>query len=187
MALDSANRAKIAESALISSLRDLRSKSWQSIKILRFARKSQNLVRYFPSLRGDLSPKQSKNPCEAPETRPLRGAKNREQGCSSASADFLLEAEKARALPLKAKSGCFWRVGGVGRGVQPFLRKKTSESNAENGENIIDSAICAKNAESKKIKYPPPSPLRKGGGIFRLPRFCYANAGLASKSRNDGK
>ncbi|MGX3010434.1 hypothetical protein ACWIUD_02560 [Helicobacter sp. 23-1044] len=40
--------------------------------------------------------------CEAPKTRPLRGAKNREQTSSSASADFLLEADK-RGTPLKAK------------------------------------------------------------------------------------
>ncbi|MGX2982102.1 hypothetical protein [Helicobacter sp. 23-1045] len=31
--------------------------------------------------------------CEAPKSRPLRGAKNREQTSSSASADFLLEAD----------------------------------------------------------------------------------------------
>ncbi|MGX2983667.1 hypothetical protein [Helicobacter sp. 23-1045] len=58
------------------------------------------------------------NPCEAPESRPLRGAKNRIQTSSSATADFLLEADKARALPLKAKSGSFWGhnliVGGGG-------------------------------------------------------------------------
>ncbi|MGX2982362.1 tRNA 5-methoxyuridine(34)/uridine 5-oxyacetic acid(34) synthase CmoB [Helicobacter sp. 23-1045] len=82
--------------------------------------------------------------CEAPETRPLRGAKNRIEGCSSAYADFLLEA-KAGHSPKSEKAAAFWEhnlneVGGSGSGVQPFLRKKTSESNVKNDDNIADSA-----------------------------------------------
>ncbi|MGX2982527.1 GNAT family N-acetyltransferase [Helicobacter sp. 23-1045] len=104
-----------------------------------------------PSLRGDSteSPKQSTNfcdskndknqLCEATESRPLRGAKNREQGCSSATADFLLEADKRGSPPKSEKAAAFWRVGGAGRGVQPFLRKEISESNLKNGENIAES------------------------------------------------
>ncbi|MGX2983034.1 hypothetical protein [Helicobacter sp. 23-1045] len=89
------------------------------------------------------------NPCEAPKSRPLRGAKNRIQGCSSATADFLLEAEKRGTPPKSEKAAAFWRVGGAGRGgVQPFLRKETIESNLKNGENIADSANQIKNAES---------------------------------------
>ncbi|MGX2982032.1 hypothetical protein [Helicobacter sp. 23-1045] len=85
------------------------------------------------------------NPCETPKSRPLRGAKNREQGCSSATADFLLEAEKRGTPPKSEKAAAFWEhnlneVGGSGSGVQPFLRKEISESNAENSENIADSA-----------------------------------------------
>ncbi|MGX2983631.1 divergent polysaccharide deacetylase family protein [Helicobacter sp. 23-1045] len=84
------------------------------------------------------------NPCEAPKTRPLRGAKNRIQGCSSATADFLLEAEKRGTPPKSEKAAAFWGhnliVGGSGSGVQPFLREKTSESNLKNGENLVDSA-----------------------------------------------
>ncbi|MGX3011035.1 hypothetical protein ACWIUD_05675 [Helicobacter sp. 23-1044] len=34
--------------------------------------------------------------------------------------------------------------------MQPFLRKETNESNLKNGENLADSAIHAKIAESKK-------------------------------------
>ncbi|MGX2983273.1 AtpZ/AtpI family protein [Helicobacter sp. 23-1045] len=79
------------------------------------------------------------NPCEAPKSRPLRGAKNREQGCSSATADFLLEADKRGSPPKSEKAAAFWRVGGAGRGVQPFLRKKTSESNLKNGDFIAES------------------------------------------------
>ncbi|MGX2982408.1 hypothetical protein [Helicobacter sp. 23-1045] len=40
--------------------------------------------------------------CEAPKSRPLRGAKNRIEGCSSATADFLLEADK-RGTPPKSE------------------------------------------------------------------------------------
>ncbi|MGX2983749.1 hypothetical protein [Helicobacter sp. 23-1045] len=79
--------------------------------------------------------------CEAPKTRPLRGAKNREQGCSSATADFLLEAEKRGTPPKSEKAAAFWRVGGAGRGVQPFLREKSSEFDLKNGENLADSVI----------------------------------------------
>ncbi|MGX2983296.1 hypothetical protein [Helicobacter sp. 23-1045] len=69
------------------------------------------------------------NPCEAPKSRPLRGAKNREQTSSSASADFLLEAEKRGSPPKSEKAAAFWEhnlneVGGSGSGVQPFCEKK---------------------------------------------------------------
>ncbi|MGX2983275.1 hypothetical protein [Helicobacter sp. 23-1045] len=103
-----------------------------------------------PSLRGksQIRAKQSKkksNPCEAPESRPLRGAKNRIQGCSSATADFLLEADKRGTPPKSEKAAAFWEhnlneVGGSGSGVQPFLRKESSESKWQNGENLADSA-----------------------------------------------
>ncbi|MGX3010466.1 motility associated factor glycosyltransferase family protein [Helicobacter sp. 23-1044] len=79
------------------------------------------------------------NPCDSTESRPLRGAKNREQGCSSATRRFFARSGESEALPLKAKSGSFWRVGGAGRGVQPFLREKTNESNKQNNETIAES------------------------------------------------
>ena len=81
------------------------------------------------------------NPCEAPKSRPLRGAKNRIQGCSSATADFLLEAEKRGSPPKSEKAAAFWRVGGAGRGVQPFLREKTHESNKQNGKSNANSTL----------------------------------------------
>ncbi|MGX3010273.1 hypothetical protein ACWIUD_01740 [Helicobacter sp. 23-1044] len=113
------------------------------------------------SLRGSLSEakttKQSKNDknqsCDSTKSRPLRGAKNREQTSSSATADFLLEADKRGSPPKSEKAAAFWEhnlneVGGSGSGVQPFLREKTSESNPKNGENDADSANQIKNAES---------------------------------------
>ena len=75
------------------------------------------------------------------KSRPLRGAKNRIQTSSSASADFLLEAEKRGSPPKSEKAAAFWRVGGAGRGVQPFLRENSSESNAKSGKNLADSPV----------------------------------------------
>ena len=60
------------------------------------------------------------NSVRSTQTRPLRGAKNRNQASSSASADFLLEAEKRGSPPKSEKAAAFWRVGGAGRGVQPL-------------------------------------------------------------------
>ncbi|MGX3011265.1 Kae1-like domain-containing protein [Helicobacter sp. 23-1044] len=103
------------------------------------------------SLRGESLdlPKQSiikSNLCDSTESRPLRGAKNRIQGCSSATADFLLEAEKRGSPPKSEKAAAFWEhnlneVGGSGSGVQPFLRKETSESKGQNGESNADSHL----------------------------------------------
>ncbi|MGX3011415.1 GTPase Era [Helicobacter sp. 23-1044] len=124
----------------------------------------------FLSLRGDSidSPKQStifcdskndkNNSCDSTKSRPLRGAKNREQGCRSATADFLLEAEKRGTPPKSEKAAAFWRVGGAGRGVQPFLREDSSESKNQNDENYTDSANQIKSAESntksQNLSYP---------------------------------
>ncbi|MGX3010255.1 hypothetical protein ACWIUD_01650 [Helicobacter sp. 23-1044] len=53
----------------------------------------------------------------------------------------MLEAEKRGTPPKSEKAASFWRVGGAGRGVQPFLREDSSESKGQNGENLADSAI----------------------------------------------
>ncbi|MGX3009967.1 M28 family peptidase [Helicobacter sp. 23-1044] len=95
------------------------------------------------------------NPCEAPKSRPLRGAKNREQTSSSASADFLLEAEKRGTPPKSEKAAAFWEhnlneVGGSGSEVQPFLRKETSESNLKNGDFITESNLNCHFERSEK-------------------------------------
>ena len=52
-------------------------------------------------------------------------------------ADFLLETELRGTPPKSEKAAAFWRVGGAGRGVQPFLRKESSEFE---GEGSVDSA-----------------------------------------------
>ena len=61
-------------------------------------------------------------------------------------ADFLLEAEKRGSPPKSEKAAAFWRVGGAGRGVQPFLRKESSENNGERFAK--SSAIAESSADS---------------------------------------
>ncbi|MGX3011796.1 hypothetical protein ACWIUD_09625 [Helicobacter sp. 23-1044] len=85
--------------------------------------------------------------CEAPKSRPLRGAKNREQTSSSASADFLLEADK-RGTPPKSEKRQLLASRGSGEGGAALLREKTNESNKLNDDTIENSAKCTKNAES---------------------------------------
>ncbi|MGX2983363.1 hypothetical protein [Helicobacter sp. 23-1045] len=65
----------------------------------------------------------------------------------------MLEAEKRGTPPKSEKAAAFWCVGGAGRGVQPFLRGKTSESNKQNNETIADSANQTKNTESHTKKF----------------------------------
>ena len=76
------------------------------------------------------------------ESRPLRGAKNREQGRSSASADFLLEAESRGSPPKSEKRQLLGKHlnnswGEREQGGAAFLREETSENN---GNEIVKSA-----------------------------------------------
>ncbi|MGX2983123.1 YkgJ family cysteine cluster protein [Helicobacter sp. 23-1045] len=119
-ALDSANRVKNAESKIDSSLRG--NEASEAIQdSAKIAESNKN------------------NPCEAPESRPLRGAKNREQGCSSATADFLLEAEK-RGSPPKSEKRQLLARRGSGVGGAALLRKEASESNLKKKDSIVDFA-----------------------------------------------
>ena len=58
------------------------------------------------------------------------------KGAEVPPADFLLETDKRGTPPKSEKAAAFWRVGGEWRGVQPFLRKESSEIE---GEGIVDS------------------------------------------------
>ncbi|MGX2981645.1 polyprenyl synthetase family protein [Helicobacter sp. 23-1045] len=116
---DSANQTKIAESAPTSSLRG--SEATEAIQDSANAESNKN------------------QSCDSTESRPLRGAKNRIQGCSSATADFLLEAEKRGSPPKSEKRELLARRGS-GAGGAALLPEKTSESKQKNGENIADSA-----------------------------------------------
>ncbi len=57
------------------------------------------------------------------------------------SADFLLEKDLRGSPPKSEKAAAFWRVGGAGRGVQPFLRKEIGESKKQNSDSIANNAI----------------------------------------------
>ena len=52
----------------------------------------------------------------------------------------MLESDKRGSPPKSEKAAAFWRVGGAGRGVQPFLREKTSESNGKNVDCFGDKS-----------------------------------------------
>ncbi len=91
------------------------------------------------SLRGESmdSPKQSKqnNLHEVQtESRPIRGAKNRIQTSSSASADFLLESDKRGSPPKSEKRQLlgtqFKRIGGSGAVGAALLQKDSSDKNS---------------------------------------------------------
>ena len=88
----------------------------------------------------------------ATESRPIRGAKNRNQGRSSASADFLLESEK-RGSPPKSEKRQLLARRGSGAGGAALLREKTSDSISKKiiGDSRIakmDSSPTAQNDES---------------------------------------
>ena len=84
--------------------------------------------------------------CEATENSPASWCKKSGKASSSASADFLLEADKRGSPPKSEKAAAFWRVGGAGRGVQPFLRKESSELSGKGGaESNRDSSPTAQN------------------------------------------
>ncbi|MGX3010110.1 30S ribosome-binding factor RbfA [Helicobacter sp. 23-1044] len=104
----------------------------------------------------------------ATKSRPLRGAKNREQGCSSATADFLLEAEK-RGSPPKSEKRQLLARRGSGAGGAALLRKDLSESNGQNGESNANSTL--QNCDSYNLD-------SRGLDCFDFDK---------SKSRNDKK
>ena len=92
------------------------------------------------------------NPCDSTESRPLRGAKNRIQTSSSASADFLLEAEK-RGTPPKSEKRQLLARRGSGAGGAALLRKDSSESKEQNDENLADSHL--QNCDSYSLDLRP--------------------------------
>ncbi len=80
------------------------------------------------------------------ESRPSRGAENRIQGGSSATADLKLERDK-RGFPLDCqKSGDFFGVKGERRGINPFLRKENKETQSHTTlfyeKENMDSTPC---------------------------------------------
>ena len=82
------------------------------------------------------------NSVRSTQTRPLRGAKNQNQASSSASADFLLEAEK-RGSPPKSEKRQLLARRGSGAGGAALLRKE--KNNNENAESTRDFSPTAQN------------------------------------------
>ena len=120
--------------------------------------------------------------CDSTESRPLRGAKNREQGCSSATADFLLEAEK-RGSPPKSEKRELLGIqlnsrGELVRGAA-LLRENSSESNKQNDENLADSHL--RHCDSYNLDL---CDLDGCFTSFANPADCFDFD--KSKSRNDG-
>ena len=56
--------------------------------------------------------------------------KSKSKGAVVPPADFLLESELRGSPPKSEKAAAFWRVGGAGRGVQPFLRKENCDKDS---------------------------------------------------------
>ena len=83
-----------------------------------------------------------KDLCEAPENSPASWCKKSGEASSSASADFLLEADKRGSPPKSEKRQLlgthFKKVGGSGAGGAALLRKESSEIS---GERIVESAL----------------------------------------------
>ena len=95
-------------------------------------RGDNNAMRKINDMKKNLMDSRITNsPCDSTaESRPLRGAKNRIQGCSSATADFLLEADK-RGSPPKSEKRQLLARRGSGAGGAALLRKDSSESNTD--------------------------------------------------------
>ncbi len=86
----------------------------------------------------------------ATESRPIRGAKNRIQTSSSASADFLLERD-LRGSPPKSEKRQLLARRGSGAGGAALLRKETSESNGKSVDCFGDES--PRNDESSANSY----------------------------------
>ena len=84
--------------------------------------------------------------------------KSESKGAVVPPADFLLESELRGTPPKSEKAAAFWRVGGAGRGVQPFLREKTSDSISKQITNDlriskIDSSLTAFAQNDDKLDF----------------------------------
>ncbi len=66
--------------------------------------------------------------------------KSESKGAVVPPADFLLESDKRGTPPKSEKAAAFWRVGGAGQGVQPFLRKETNETKRQSVDCFGDES-----------------------------------------------
>ena len=87
------------------------------------------------------------------ESRPLRGAKNRNQASSSASADFLLEAEK-RGSPPKSEKRQLLARRGSGAGGAALLREESSENGGEGSAESSKDYVDSQNLKNGLLRSP---------------------------------
>ncbi len=98
--------------------------------------------------------------------------KSESKGAVVPPADFLLESEKRGYPPKSEKAGAFWRVGGAGRGVQPFLRKEINESIEPNTPQIV----------IKKLTNYTPNPTQNPLNSAVIPHLLRLHNGIYEKS-----
>ncbi len=104
--------------------------------------------------------------------------KSESKGAVVPPADFLLESDKRGSPPKSEKAAAFWRVGGAGRGVQPFLRKEKGESKSRkiaNDSQIakMDSSLTAfaQNDESLNC-FGNSSESPHNDGVWQIAKFA---------------
>ena len=84
----------------------------------------------FSSLRGQQPEAiQKNNPCDSTKISPASWCKKSDSRLQKCNRRFFTRSGLSEALPLKAKSVSFWRVGGAGRGVQPFCENFKLKAN----------------------------------------------------------
>ena len=93
------------------------------------------------------------NPCvSTTQNSPASWCKKSDLRLQKCNRRFFARSGESEALPLKAKSGSFWRVGGAGQGVQPFCEKESSKI-SKNGGKIAESSLDSTESQNliKKI------------------------------------
>ena len=114
----------------------------------KFAKNHESQTKNPSVVDSALNAESSKDLCEAPENSPASWCKKSGEASSSASADFLLEADK-RGSPPKSEKRQLLARRGSGAGGAALLREESSkngsEENAESSLDSVDSAIISQN------------------------------------------
>ena len=125
------------------------------------------------------------------ESRPLRGAKNRIQGCSSATADFLLEADKRGSPPKSEKRQLLGTHLNNSRGEREqggaaLLREeKNSNENAESinkSQGGLQCRFCESTRNDEFISDSAPSPQADLDTLQKKIRYYFRDENLLRKA-----
>ena len=96
--------------------------------------------------------------CETPENSPASWCKKSGEASSSASADFLLEADKRGSPPKSEKRQLlgihFKKVGGSGAGGAALLREKTRELNKQKSDDFTESTLDSAKSQNLQSGLP---------------------------------